>query len=239
MSRHAGRPAAGLAAGLFLILASCASQPPPRGPGHGREAWERRGGARARHPARASLFISPSGQPFRAAAGEPYPAARWFAQADRNGDGRIDRAEFRADAEAFFRVLDKNRDGVIDGFEIASYEQDMVPEILGAYRAWSAPTDAPQGEEHATRHGRRGAARGDDDSAGGAEVLGGASPYELTPDPEPVAAADRSLSGRISLADFLAVADQRFDRLDSKHLGYLTLADLPKTPVQQPARRRP
>ena len=165
--------------------------------------------------------------------------ARWFAQADRNGDGRIDRAEFRADAAAFFKMLDKNHDGVLDGFEIASYEQDVAPEILGAYRAPSASADAPQGDEHEARRGRRGGGRGDDDSAGGAEVLGGAAPYELTPDPEPVAAADRNLTGRISLSDFLAVADQRFAQLDTKHLGYLTLGDLPKTPVQKPARSRP
>ena len=60
--------------------------------------------------------------------------AQWFAQADKRGDGKVDRAEFRADAEAFFHVLDKNGDGVIDPFELQAYEQDVVPEILGAYR---------------------------------------------------------------------------------------------------------
>jgi hypothetical protein len=235
-----GRQALGLAAGLFIAgLAACASQPPD-GPTGG-EALEHRAGTRERHFARASLFISPSGQPFRAGPGEPYPVARWFAQADRNGDGRIDRAEFRADAEAFFKLLDKNHDGIIDGFEVSDYEQETVPEILGAYRAQTGSAEPGQGHEHEGRRGHRGAGgglRADDDSAGGAEVLGGASPYELLPDPEPVASADRSLTGRISLADFLAVADRNFDRLDTKQLGYLTLAALPKTPVQQPAHRR-
>jgi hypothetical protein len=77
-----------------------------------------------------SLFISPSGQPFRAAAGQPYPVAAWFAQVDKRGDGRIDRAEFRADSEAFFHVLDANHDGVIDPFEMQAYENEVVPEIL-------------------------------------------------------------------------------------------------------------
>jgi len=68
-------------------------------------------------------------------------------------------------------------------------------------------------------------------------VLGGAAPYELLAAPEPVAAADAGLTGRITLAEFLAAADRRFDLLDTKHLGYLTLDALPKTPVQLGAER--
>lgn len=166
-----------------------------------------------------SLFISPCGQPFRAAAGQPYGLIAWFRQADRNGDGRIDRAEFRADAAAFFRVLDENADGVIDAFELQDYETKVAPEILGAYRA------GPSRGRHAPK-GPLGA------NADGAEVLGGASPYELLDVPEPVAEADVELSSRITLAQFLAAADRRFDQLDAKHLGYLTLAGLPRVPVQ-------
>lgn len=177
-----------------------------------------------------SLFISPNGQPFRSAPGEPYPVARWFAAADKNGDGRIDRAEFRADAQAFFQTLDKNGDGVIDGFEVQDYEHDVVPEILGAYHSLDTGGDGQR------RHGPAGGGRrSDGDSLVGSEVMGGASAYQLIAEPEPVAAADANLTGRISLADFLAAADRRFNRLDSKGLGYLTLADLPKTPVQQVA----
>jgi hypothetical protein len=225
----------GCAAALILgLLAACASDEPSERSG-GREA----GRGDEHRPPHGSLFISPSGQPFRAEPGEPYPVARWFAQADRNGDGHIDRSEFRADAEAFFKQLDKNHDGVIDGFEITDYEQAVVPEILGAYRAPGGPADAAGGDEGERRHGHgRGGAGGgqrSDDSAGGAEVMGGAAPYELLADPEPVAAADQTLSGHVSLADFLAAADRRFDRLDAKGLGYLILADLPKTPVQRAA----
>ena len=166
-----------------------------------------------------SLFISPSGQPFHAAAGQPYGLIAWFHQADHNGDGKIDRAEFRADAAVFFKVLDENGDGVIDAFELQDYENKIAPEILGAYRA------GPSRGRHAPR-GPLGA------NADGEEVLGGASPYELLDVPEPVAAADANLSGHITLAEFLAAADWRFDRLDAKHLGYLTLAGLPRVPVQ-------
>ena len=87
------------------------------------------------------------GRPFRSGPGGPDPVSLWFAQVDRNGDGRIDRAEFRADAEAFFHVLDANHDGVIDGFEVSGYEHDIAPEILGAYRA-------PAGSGAAEHRGR-------------------------------------------------------------------------------------
>jgi hypothetical protein len=203
-----------LAIGLALLAGACASDegPPARRGGPGREPFT----------PLATLFISPSGQPFRSAPGQPYPVAAWFAQADRNGDGKIDRAEFRADAEAFFKTLDKNGDGVLDGFEIAAYEHDVAPEILGAYRAGG----------HSGPGHRRGPGG---ENAGGAEVMGGGTPYELLSDPEPVAAADLSLSGRVTLADFLAAADRRFDLLDTRKQGYLVLAELPKTPIQRAA----
>jgi hypothetical protein len=183
------------------------------------------------------LFISPCGQPFRSEPGEPYPVARWFAQADKNGDGRIDRAEFRADAAAFFNLLDLNHDGVIDGFELANYERNIVPEILGAYRGGvfiASPEEAREdGGHHEHGEGRRGEGRRA--GAGRApDVLGlqGAVAYELFSKPEPVAAADLNVDGHIKLAEFLKVADQDFDTLDKTGRGYLTLADLPKTPLQ-------
>ena len=52
-------------------------------------------------------------------------------------------------------------------------------------------------------------------------MLDGAAPYELIPDPEPVASTDFAGDGRITLAEFLKAADERFDRLDAKHTGFL------------------
>jgi hypothetical protein len=184
-----------------------------------------------------SLFISPSGQPFRAAAGEPYPVVRWFAQADTNGDGRIDRAEFRADAAAFFRVLDKDHDGVIDPFEMQAYENEVVPEILGAFRVPEGGLGSvgeAQGlqSDHRARRGLFGLGPRPPDDPDEVSVASGAAPFELIPDPEPLAAADLAMDGHITLAEFLTAADRRFDRLDKKGLGYLTLAGLPKTLAQ-------
>jgi len=213
------------ACGLALLLAACASQDEPTPRDH------HDGEAAHTPPPSASLFISPAGQPFRAASGEPYPVAKWFAQANKAGDGKLTRAEFRADAETFFHLLDVNHDGVIDGFEINDYEQTVVPEIMGAY----------SGGPNTGGRGRRGRPSSPDGgrqggpNAGANAVLQGAAVYGLLNEPEPVTASDTKLDGHITLAEFLAAADRRFDKLDSKQLGYLTLDTLPQTPAQQMA----
>ena len=81
------------------------------------------------------VFISPFGEPFRPGARGPIPSMLGFPARRCNHDGRIDRAEFRADAEAFFKKLDTNGDGVIDGFEIAAYERDHRPRTRRAGRS--------------------------------------------------------------------------------------------------------
>jgi hypothetical protein len=78
-----------------------------------------------------NVFFSPHGRPYRAPAGAPYPVADWFRDADRNGDGKLDRDEFVADAAAFFAVLDLNGDGVLNGDDISFYEHRIAPEVLG------------------------------------------------------------------------------------------------------------
>ncbi len=209
-------------AAVAFALASCASEPPRETPPPPLEADRLKGTP--------GLFISPCGQPFRSAPGEPYPVVQWFAQVDKRHDGRIDRAEFRADAKAFFKLLDQNHDGVIDGFELARYERDLVPEILGAYRGGAALEGAGQarGEGGPPEHGRHGPGGRAPDVLG----LQGAVAYEFFSKPEPVAAADLNVDGHITLAEFLRAADQDFDILDKTGRGYLTLADLPKTPLQ-------
>jgi hypothetical protein len=202
-------------------MAGCASEP------SGEQQVQQLDKAQiARLKSAPGLFISPSGQPLRSAPGEPYPVTVWFAQADRNHDGRIDRAEFRADAEAFFKVLDRNHDGVIDGFELSYYEHTVVPEILGAYRGGVAGEAAEPGRGHGERE--RGPGRRQPDVLG----LEGAVAFEMFSKPEPVAAADLRMDGHITLAEFLTSADRDFDTLDKAGRGYLTLGDLPRTPLQ-------
>ena len=60
------------------------------------------------------VFFSPSGQPFRAPQGKPYPVMDWFNAADANHDGMITRNELIAWRNAEFDRFDRNHDGYID-----------------------------------------------------------------------------------------------------------------------------
>ena len=202
-----------------------------------------------------NVFISPFGQPFRAKEGAPYPVGAWFKQADKNADGKIDHAEFMADAAFFFDALDLNKDGVLDGAEVQRYEQRIVPEILG-YRVqvtdaaphktrmaqaaglyggqlWLAQTGGPEPGVNSVLP--PGAAR---DPTGPRiphsidESRNGASPFSFFDQPEPVTAADLEFTGFIKKKNFLRLAGVHFQSLDHKEQGYLTLDGLPKTFVQ-------
>lgn len=153
------------------------------------------------------------GEPFRAASGQPYPSAAWFAQADRNHDGRVSRAEFGADAVRFFGRLDLNRDDRLTPDEIDAYERDVAPETSIYARGAAMP-----------------AARGKSLQYGGPL---GAGRYSWLNVPEPVVAADQDLDRLVTAGEFAAAAGEAFDSLDMMHRGYLVLADLPKTPQQQ------
>ena len=186
-----------------------------------------------------NVFISPHGQPFRARAGAPYPVVDWFKQADKNADGKIDKAEFLADAEAFFKTLDRNGDGVLSHYEVLLYEHNIAPEVLGGTvrvgaagggRLWLALIDTP----------------GPVDPGGGSteedapvvkehlDVAGqGAVPYSFFEEPEPLLAADLNVDGIIRKDNFLKVAGDHFASLDVDDVGYLTLKKLPRTPMQK------
>ncbi len=163
----------------------------------------------------AQLFISPAGKPFRSASGQPYPVGTWFKEADADHDGKIDKAEFRADAEAFYKVLDRNGDGLVTDPEIVYYETVMVPELNASGQASDYDTS---------------------DKTKLSASLQGAAPFGLLNDAEPVRSADQSFIGRLTLKAFLERADHNFDVLDEQARGYLTLEALPRTAMQDAAR---
>jgi hypothetical protein len=194
----------------------------------------------------AQLFISPMGEPFRAGPSDPYPAAAWFKQADQGNKGYLTRADFQADAARFFKTLDKDDDGYLDDKEVDNYEQNVAPEIVTAMNI-----DAPQQgradadaelDSHASRDESNLPARYvhdvsrlNDDHAAHAKPpppRRGAGFFSFFDEPEPVRAADTNIDFRISLTEWQAAADRRFDALDSKHTGKVMLADLPVTPFQ-------
>lgn len=186
------------------------------------------------------LFVAPMGEPFRADAGRPYPSVVWFAGADRNRDGVVDRGEFMADAERFFHMLDLDRDGRLVPEEVIAYEHDRAPEIaLYAGRRDPLAPASPGGGGLAAAFGLGGSHEESADYAGPL----GAGRYAWLNIPEPVASADADIDRSVSAAEFAAAAARRFDALDPGATGGLRLAALPRTPAQVaiegPCRPRP
>ena len=67
----------------------------------------------------------------------------------------------------------------------------------------------------------------------------GAGRFDLLGMPEPVAAMDVNLNGRITQDEAIEAATMRFEALETLHRGYLTLAQLPKTYMQNRKPRKP
>jgi len=175
---------------------------------------------RPRRP-RQQLFISPSGQPFRAPMGAPYPVAAWFTQADANHDGRLTREELRADAAAYFKVLDADSDGQLSMPEATRWESEIAPEIgqptIGAFR---------EGRGRALKRNQL-------DTA-----AQGAAAYSLINEPHPVRGADADFSMKVSRDEWRAAADRRFAVLDFDSDGAVAVTDLKPTLAQQFAERQ-
>ncbi len=197
-------------------------------------------------PGRYTLFISPSGKPYRGDLKDPYPVAVWFAAANTSHDGKLTRAQFRADAEAFFHELDTNRDGIIDPDELRFYEKVVAPEIVVGFspdqdqgpavqRGASADQGRRTGDPDLNASGDTGyvVTQGEADAfkAPPETPPQGAAWFSFMGEPEPVAAADESFDGRITLKEFLHTANERFSLLDPDNHGFVTLDQLPLTPV--------
>jgi hypothetical protein len=200
-----------------------------------------------------NVFISPSGQPFRAPMSAPYPVVDWFRQANKKGDGQLTHAEFVADAAAFFDVLDRSHQGVLEPYDIEVYEHRIAPEVLGyrvnvtasaaerkLWRAQYAPNipfggpgsgmgdpGTPHGDYDHENENNEGRGPPLEDESGL-----GAGPYSFFAAPEPITEADIDLRGFVKKANFLQLADRHFSELDSGARGFLTLDKLPKTKVQ-------
>ncbi|MEA2235102.1 MAG: hypothetical protein QOD83_4918 [Solirubrobacteraceae bacterium] len=208
--------------GFSLLAAACASGGPPR-----------RFGPRPEGMApRLSLFVSPAGEPFRAAPGGPPPIAAWFAGADANGDGALSYAEFLADFRRWFAALDADHDGEIAPAEVTRYETEILPEMasrgggsFGGGRRFGGRMGGPR--RGGRQHG--GGMRGGGMRGGGATMAGpagGAARFGLLAIPHPIMAADTDFNRGVSRAEFDHAAATRFNLLDEAHGGRLTLAEL-------------
>lgn len=172
------------------------------------------------------IFFSPSGQPFRAPATDPYPVAVWFAQADTDHDGKLSADEFTADAKSFFVKLDLNHDGYINSPENTNYETRVAPEITRIDPRITQPKnhksdrDPDMGVDQDPTKGRY------------QKSIQGAAQYGLINQPQPVRAADGNVDFRVSGGEWITATNLRFTMLDRNEDGALTLDELPKTPFQ-------
>jgi hypothetical protein len=154
------------------------------------------------------LFVSPAGEPFRGGDG----LAAWFSGADADHDGALTPAEFRADALRFFKTLDTDGDGAIDGFEVQRYEAQVAPEITAIVLDGARPARG----RREMQLGRQGAAR-----------------FGLLNTPHPVRAGDLDLDGRVTEAEWVRATARRFDLLDKAKAGKLTMETLrPPAPMR-------
>lgn len=190
---------------IALILAEAAPAAPP--PQYG---------------GRLQIFVSPAGEPFRVPTGQPYPSAIWFAQADTNHDGRLTEAEVIADFKRFAATLDTNKNGVIEGLEVQAYETDITPEVRsGALLFYGNESRYnSNGEKSAMEIG----------TANSAPM--GAGKYGLLNIPEPVAAMDTDLTGRINQREVVEAASYRFGLIDTQEKGYITMETMPHSFAQ-------
>jgi hypothetical protein len=195
---------------LLALLAAGTSTPASREPivvkGH---AW--------------APFISPMGEPFRARTADEDTLARWFTQADRNGDGILGSDEMRLDAERFFATLDTDHDGEIDPDELAQYEWEVAPDIQVMSRTRPAPGEKPRAKSMSGRKHEF-----DDEETGSRYPHGlqGGARYAVLNLPEPVAAADADFNRSITLQEFRLAAAHRLSLLRGSQASGLSLTQL-------------
>ncbi|WP_293372635.1 EF-hand domain-containing protein [Phenylobacterium sp.] len=109
-----------------------------------------------------------------------------------------------------------------DGAQLIYVQQSAIANALGA----------PSNEDANQSSGARGPLPGLGARRPTARELLGAAAYSLLAEAEPVRAADTNLDGRVTKEEFLAAADRRFNLLDKRHDGKLTLDELPQTASQ-------
>ena len=222
-----------LVAALGLALSAFASDPGPRGGPGGP------GGPQGPRP---GLFVSPFGQLFFSEPGQPWPVAAWFAGADADGDGRMTFEEFTADGQRQFRALDLRRDDRLTPDEIAVYENSLaeararLPGMEGGPRG---PGRRLEGFGGDTPRGLAGEPP-PQNSRSGARPRAPTGPLAYGPIaaagffnyPQPIKAADLDTNQTVTADEWAQATNRWFLALDTDQDGVLTLATLPRTPLQ-------
>jgi len=204
---------------LALLAAAQDAAPPPPAPGSSDIVVT---GAAVCGPPFARTYIAPMGQPFRTD-GQSDPMKAWFDAADADHDGRLTLAEFQADSDRYFTVLDHDRSGEIDPEEMATYENVIAPEIKLYQRGQDKRPRTGKQKHEAKAAARR---RADYEAPYGAGV------WASLNIPQPIVSADLDLNRGVSRAELAEVAARRFPLLDPAGRSFLTYDTLPRSPAQ-------
>ena len=165
-------------------------------------------------------LFSPNGEPLSGGElGHPDCAtalSAWFARLAGEQGGTINRQQFLADANAQFDRMDLNHDGFITPAELTEFREDSAEPVVDT----PPPPEASQPNQtnqQGGRHRRQGGDWGAASTGGGSR-----STASLPADTvDPVMSADKSLSFKVSRADFMAQAEEIFAQLDRDHDGRL------------------
>lgn len=214
-----------------MVLVACASGPPSGPPGP-----------------RATLFISPFGEPFVGELGQPWPSADWLLGADEDLDGAVTFDEFVADGNRWFRQLDLDGDRRLDQIELAAYERGLRLVAAqdrsgpgpggGGRRAPSGGQGAGPPRALAEPQERPGGAGGPPGGGGRPRGARGPQGYGTIADagffnlPQPVKAADVNVDQRVTAEEWAAATERWFIALDTDRDGRLTRESLPRTALQ-------
>jgi len=149
--------------------------------------------------------------------------AKLFADADKDGDGRLTEAEVRAAAEAKFRAADTNGDGFLDEAEakqmFVAHEAEFMASLDDATRerfaemkrTWENGPKGPPGHKGHPEH------KGPPGPPGGPGAPGAMNP---------MARIDTDGDGKVSMAEFVNTHVEMFKRMDPGGTGSVSLEDL-------------
>jgi hypothetical protein len=143
----------------------------------------------------------------------PAAVGEWWENLAAGHDGVVDKDTFLADAKAQFAAMDLDHDGFITPYELSEYRAG-ADEQMGERGLPPGVTAPSQSAAIPSGHGRRGGIY--DDSAVQPRVARTQIPADLV---DPVMSADKSLSFKVSLADFMAQASDLFAEMDKNREG--------------------